>query len=521
MRGNRAPILLFLALGAVVLAPLTVISVPVMIDFPNHLARIWVQMDEAGRAAADAHYSFTWKLIPNLAIELLLPALARILPFEIAGRVFVGAAILMPALASLLLHRALHGPTEGPSRFWPLLALPFTYHAVLYWGFVNYLFGLGAALLLFWLWVARAHRPLAGRLALFGPLAALLFLLHLFAFGVYGLLVLGFELGRRGRPLPRALLAPVTLGALAQFLPAGALWVAAWRQGGPGLTLYGDVWAKIYALQAPMAFGALPGALAMALVVPALVALRRGALDIHGAMRLPLALTGLAALAMPSWVLGSWGADMRLPVALPFLFLAATRPRFSHHAQRLLLGLALIFLVLRAGGLALNWAALEREHAEFRAAAAQHMPRGTRLLPVLSPLPAERAAIPGLPFWFGGRTARDYHHIAALAIIDRNVFIPNLFTGWTLIKPAPRHAGRFVSQDDPIAPEHLHAGLDPSVQPPPNRLGEAPYWPDWPEKFDYVLWIDFAATVDVPTNLRLLHTGSFFRIYRVEAGRNR
>jgi len=505
---------LFALLTAAMLAPLFAVSIPIGIDYPNHLARVWIQMDTTGRAAADANYVLRWQLIPNLSMEAILPLLAAFLPLEVAGRVFLAAAIAMPALATLLLHRTLHGQTG----LWPLTALLFTYNAVLYWGFVNYLFGLGAALLCFWLWVALARVRMAWRLCVFAPLAAGLFLLHLFAFGLYGLLVLGFEVANRGMPLFRAVLARRTLLALLQFIPAGLLWLLALGNGGPGLTAYGDVWMKLNALQAPMAFGALPGALAMALLVPTVIAMRRGVLRVHPLMKWPLIMLVMAALAMPNWILGSWGADMRLPVALPFVLIAATQPRWP--VAPALASVALGFLLVRIWSLTLNWQAIDRDFMEFRAAAAV-IPIHARLLPVLAALPEDRKEIPGLPTLLGGRAKRDYNHMAALAVVDRGAFIPNLFTGWTQILPAARNAGLAISQDDPISPEQLRHGALPVAHRPPlpvttNRLDEAPYWLDWPGKFEFVLWIDFGTAEDVPPVLTEVAKGSFFRIYRVD-----
>jgi hypothetical protein len=50
----------------------------------------------------------------------------------------------------------------------------------------------------------------------------------------------------------------------------------------------------------------------------------------------------------------------------------------------------------------------------------------------------------------------------------------------------------------------------------PNLISEPPYWRNWPETFDYVLWIDFANAPKPQLNqLELLTTGSYFSIYRV------
>jgi hypothetical protein len=50
----------------------------------------------------------------------------------------------------------------------------------------------------------------------------------------------------------------------------------------------------------------------------------------------------------------------------------------------------------------------------------------------------------------------------------------------------------------------------------PNPLGELPYWRDWPETFDFVLWLDLSrAPPALGDDLQLWASGSFFRIYRI------
>ena len=50
----------------------------------------------------------------------------------------------------------------------------------------------------------------------------------------------------------------------------------------------------------------------------------------------------------------------------------------------------------------------------------------------------------------------------------------------------------------------------------PGKTGEIAYWIDWPRTFDIALWIDFGdPPADLPAPLRLLHAGSFFRLYRI------
>jgi hypothetical protein len=108
----------------------------------------------------------------------------------------------------------------------------------------------------------------------------------------------------------------------------------------------------------------------------------------------------------------------------------------------------------------------------------------------------------------------------SLAVIDRAAFVPCLFAGWKTLEVAPRN--RQITQLGgwgPITPEQLmERGPEQTetLRDDFDLLVEPPYWRNWPEIFDYVLWIDFGqAPKPEMKELQLLTTGSFFDIYRV------
>ena len=84
---------------------------------------------------------------------------------------------------------------HGRVGLWPLCSLLFVYNAALYFGFLNFLFGLGVALLGFSGWVASERWHTITRVTVFSVVASLVFILHLFALGIYGLLVGSYEFG--------------------------------------------------------------------------------------------------------------------------------------------------------------------------------------------------------------------------------------------------------------------------------------------------------------------------------------
>jgi len=113
-----------------------------------------------------------------------------------------------------------------------------------------------------------------------------------------------------------------------QFAPVVLLWLASLSTAGPMYTSYGGgIGVKIAALGAPIVLGGvkLSAILSVLLIVILYISLYTGALKLSPAMRLPSLAMIVAAVLMPHSLCGSWRADLRLPVALPFVQIASTR----------------------------------------------------------------------------------------------------------------------------------------------------------------------------------------------------
>lgn len=505
--------------AAFTLAPLLFAAVPPLVDYPPHLARMWVLTHADRVPDLAANYVVHWRLLPYLAMDAVVVALAWLMPVETAARLFVALSMLSLPLGAMALRRALFGRVG----LWPLAGLLFVYNAVLFWGFLSCLFSLGLALAAFAGWIATARWRPAPRLALFGAVGALLVLSHLFAFGVYGLLVAAWEGGqalRPGRPWRAAL--PGLLARGAHAAPALLVWRLSLAQGGPTHTQYGDLGDKLIAALAPLDFGFAPATFDILLWVGAALflalALSRRRLRLAPAMRLPLASLLVAALLMPNWVSGSWGADMRLPVALPFVLIASTRLELARRPAIALALLGGLLLAARVWSVGQSFADHDRWFAEFRAASAA-IPPGARLLVVAPAPPDAPPPLPGVPRGLGNRHVVTFHQMPALAVIDRAAFYPTFFGGWTTVEAAPRHRAYTRLVGRPMTPEELLASADPAALAAlaalANTIGEQPHWHDWPTDFDYVAWLSFESPRPAVARLEQVAAGSYFGIYRI------
>src|SRR5690349_23654119 len=91
---GRLGVAAYVVLCALTLSPLLWAAVPPLVDYPNHLARIWVLVQNGALPELAQNYVVAWRLLPNLAMDLILPALAQIMPLEIAGRLFIALTML-------------------------------------------------------------------------------------------------------------------------------------------------------------------------------------------------------------------------------------------------------------------------------------------------------------------------------------------------------------------------------------------------------------------------------------------
>jgi hypothetical protein len=157
---------------------------PPLVDYPNHLARMHL-LAEGG----DAFYAVHWAVLPNLAEDLIVPPLARVLPLDIAAKLFLVMIFGLMTGGVIWLNRV----ASGGWRLWPLLSFLFLYNRILLWGFVNYLFGIGIALCGTALWLTLEKRRWWLRVFVSSVVAFACFLSHIATFGFYALVILGVE----------------------------------------------------------------------------------------------------------------------------------------------------------------------------------------------------------------------------------------------------------------------------------------------------------------------------------------
>ncbi len=177
--------------------PTLVVPIPAMLDYLNHLARMYLLT-----GAPSATYAVHLRLCSDLAMDLVVPALARIVSVQIAAKVFLGACEVLVVTGAMALEWAVKRRQRlgGPGGLLVLFSLPFA------WGQLNFMFGLGLAAWGVALWIALRGRRAGVRWAVHAAMVAALFVSHFFDLGIYGLTLGLYELSKlRERPQPFAL----------------------------------------------------------------------------------------------------------------------------------------------------------------------------------------------------------------------------------------------------------------------------------------------------------------------------
>src|SRR5579883_832320 len=485
---------LFLALAA----PLLALPYPWGHDYPEHIARMWVLATRDHNALLQKFYAVHWQLLPNLAMDILVPPVIGLLGPAAAGKAFYLVAVALVLSGTCAVHALIF------RRFslWPLAGFLFVHNSTFDAGALNYVFAIGLALWAFAGWVALREADRRLRLAASLLACAALYTAHLFGLAFYGLLTASYEAwrfslrrDRRGGARDLAVLLLPFAAMLPLFLTS-----ATDRQTATSWEIYG----KLLGLDSFLVTDNDPVEIAGRLIAFGGIAAAfcLGRLRLHPVGRLVLAISVPIFIAMPTMMFGSWGADVRFPAGICFLLVALADWPMPQRFERVLLGAALACLALAEDAVVARG---DRDYARFERdllASFRNIAPGSRVL-------VTRRAPSGLPW----RLTIAYFHAPSLAIIDRSVLTSNVYS----------HPGHHILA---VKPPYRTAS-DPSEDPPPligdvvageHRTPAAPrFYADWRRHYDY-LYVLFAPGDAPPParGLRLLFAGHRFQLYAID-----
>ena len=523
--------------AALLLAPLSVVDIPPLLDYPNHLAKLWLLAFGAADPVIAKVYSTHWSIIGNLGVELAMPPLLAFIPLYWAGKIFLALALLLPWLGAVALNRA---SLPGRSA-WPLTGCLVAYNSLFLLGFMNFLIGLGLGMLGAAGWIAWRDRRPALVIGLAVPGAAALFFVHLFGLALFGLLIGAHEAVRLAgwNGAESTVAAPVTYAAplrwpgavaivrraaplAAVFAVPAALYLTSGIADAGGPSQHLSLRIKLGELAGPFLnyFQTPDRLVALAVVgcVAVCIALRRASVSP------PVAIVAVALLLLWPFVPHVYKTvgyiSARLPIMLGFLLFAGFAPRLPRRVGLALGSLAALVFVARMAVVTQVWRGHQADLAQLRQTIAPIEP-GKWVLAVDVPM----AEV--IPLWLDGHRSwmtagyqKTYYHLAALVLPERRAFWPRLFAGVGKQPVAVNPAYDALTAQEGELPDFRELA---NPAPSAVTLREAPYLPGWDKKFDYVLVLAAAAAgpgLDgfLPERLKLVVRTPFAALFRVKRG---
>lgn len=375
---------MFVAVAALVAAiPLLWPDIPPLVDLPGHMGRYRVQLDRDAYPWLAEWYRFSWALIGNLGLDLLIIPLTPIFGLELAVKLIVLVTPPLIVTGLLWIAREVHGKIPATALF----ALPLAYSFPFHFGFVNFALSMALALNAFALWLRLARLgKLRTRTIVFVPISCLLWLCHTYGWGFLGVLAFSAEMVRQHDLGHRWLNAWVRagIGCLPLALPMALM--VAWRNGGGVSGQTGDWfnwraktgWVWMVLRDRWQAFDIASTAILYLILF-------KGFRDPNIEYSRNLGLSALFLLAVfiivPRVVFGSAYADMRLAPFMVAVALIALRPKkgLSMRGATTLAAMGLLFFGVRmAATTASFWQYDQSYDRELKAL--DHIPVGARLI---------------------------------------------------------------------------------------------------------------------------------------------
>jgi hypothetical protein len=416
--GSRSVAIAVFALLAVVsLLPVLLTPIPAMVDYSNHLARMYI-LSQNGTPDANPYYEVTWALYPNLAMDLLVPQMARLISVENATRLFLLLSQLLIVGGALVLERVVKGRVHlaGFAALMFLHCLPFS------WGFLNFEFGLGITLWGIAAYLMVAERPLQLRFLVNTVFVTALFAAHFFSLGLYGATLGFYELWRayeRKASYQDAALRLVMLAIPAVAL-LGVMQITAGSVGSAGTTWFFEL-KPLWLFRIMNGYNlTVSAASALALMAFLYFAARRGLLKLEPAGIWVAVGFALLYVAIPSKLLGTSFVDLRVIPAFAliipaFCSLSLPSRRWTMAALTVVTGitlanLAVVFVV---------WLSYRADYADI-IESFHKIDRGSLVLVGGS---GDEEDPP-----FNHLTQYPMYYAPTLAVHYANAFVPNVFT---------------------------------------------------------------------------------------------
>ena len=451
---------------------------------------------------ANPYYEVAWALYPNLAMDIVVPVLGRLIGVELATRLFLLVSDLLIVSGAIAIELAVKRRFElsGFVAVAALYSLPFA------WGFLNFEFALGLALWAVAGWLSLGESAPVRRFALHAIAVVVLFAAHLFALGIYGFTLGVHELWRARRHAwspYRIVGRMLVLGV--PVLPV----IAGMAASGGSVGREGTMWS--FATKPLWVFAILNGDnLVVSLLGAAVLCLGISVLNRRRAFRFEasgawmIVAFGLLYAAMPTTLFDTAFVDMRVVVAAllivpAFLTIDYPDPRWRAAVPAVLAGVA----CLNAGTALAIWTSYAADY-RVMIEAFQQIEKGSSILV------GDRGDAPDPPL----TSLWDYpmYNAPTLAVHYADAFVPTLFTsvGKQVVTVDAAHRDLAVPYGGPVPGRLLSA-----IAEGPVPAGTPSLVRSWKTDFGYLCLVGEGDANPLPNLLVRVAGSRRFTLYRI------
>lgn len=509
-RRQYALLACFFIILTLVLFPITQFEIPPLgYDYPNHLARLYIISNIRHDGFLQHYYDLDWQVIPNIAIDVIVPAIAELAGLFLAGKIFIFVIFVLIFTGVHSVHFAVYRRLSVT----PLICGLIIYNSVMAHGLLNYTFGIGVMLwgIAAWLFLREKSSLLRATVSILFVLAT--FFAHLAAFGLYALGLLAIELyrlsagrknNRRSTLLDVAVLCvPLAVVPLLMAVSptgqhlAAVSWVSSGCTSTP-LTCYFLV--KIKGIRWVFeAYSKTSDVIALTLILLGAFAMwRRQWLRAHPMAAWLACAAFLVYFALPTEAFGSSLTDVRLPVGMALLMIGFIDIQLPNRKALYLFMCALCGIVLLRITTVLDvWRIYNMEWSEIRSSF-RHIDRGSKILVARSGTLADVATVESVP---------------CLAVVERSSLTSLVFAvhGQQILRLRSLYVDKLTGYSD--APVSVDDLISVNLESPGGR----PYLAKWMDFYDYlyILQRDDHPAGNIPDNLQLLDSGRRYQLYRI------
>jgi hypothetical protein len=501
---NRSGWIVFLGFVAAAL-PLLIVTFPPVLDYPNHLARLWLLAGGADHPPLSSTYIVDWShASTNVGVDWAAAELGRLLPISVVDRVIRTLMFLSAPAGAVFLSRAVWGKWTP----WQLAPIAVAWSATTIAGFMSYSIALGAALFCATFIQKRGIRLDPLTLTIHVLLSCALLLLHPFGLFFYLVIISALVLGPDSVwPVTRAYalqkITKIGVFTLLSTLPVAVLFLVSSHPPGTSTILTGSLADHlspktiVRTLLSPILTYKVSAdvLLTLPIAIMGLAAAVTGRLRVHFGLALVGLVLALLSLAMPDTIGDASWMNRRLPLMAALSVLVAVSPRpLTVRWQQVMLAMLVLTTLGRVTWISYIWHMRDSDVEDLYAVAGQVKP-GDAVL-VVKQVPRDIHEAPIGRYLVGAPLGWDStrRHLPNLLTISNGAFIPTLFT---------------VPGQHPIrisGPREIDS-VRSSTIPPLNALSngsrEDPYVSRWRCDFQFVLLVG----ADEPANDSFVSAG--------------